>query len=312
MLSGFLITWIILEEYKYTSNFDISFFWAKRCLRIWPLYFLLVITGFLLVWASRNFTINNVHDMPSLIWMLTFTLNFYIINHGQAFLFFIVFLWSISVEEQLYALWAVLLKWFRKLFAPFCFLIVAASLIFRIFSIHDENNLYYNTLNWAPHFAIGGLIAYFGINGGGLFVRLKNLPKGIIAAIYILFLLNLAFYNRIYLSDAMTVVQRLMDVLFFAFFIFEQSFCDNRLFNIGNIKALSYLGKISYGLFCYHGLVILLFTKVIEQMGWLNNSLMVFIINPLLIFVITLLISVLSYKYFEKPIMSLRNKFKPA
>jgi len=128
VLSGFLITWIILEEYQHTSVFDISYFWARRCLRIWPLYFLLIIAGYILVWGTRNFTMNSVHDLPSVLWMLTFTLNFYIVNHGQAFLFFIVFLWSISVEEQLYLVWAVLLRWFKKLLVPFCFLLILASI----------------------------------------------------------------------------------------------------------------------------------------------------------------------------------------
>jgi peptidoglycan/LPS O-acetylase OafA/YrhL len=255
---------------------------------------------------------NSVHDLPSVLWMLTFTLNFYIVNHGQAFLFFIVFLWSISVEEQLYAVWAILLKWFRKLLVPFCFLLIAASIAFRVIYIHDSDNLYFNTLNWAPHFAIGALIAYLAINGGNLLDKLKKLPKGLIAGVYILFVFNLMFYNRIYAFEGMTVIQRLVDTLFFAFFIFEQNFCDNRLFSMGNWKILNYFGKISYGLFCYHGLVILLFTKAIGQTGLLNNELMVFFINPVLIFVITLLISGLSYKYFEKPIMSLRNRFKTA
>src|SRR5581483_12414074 len=67
VLSGFLITWIILEEYKLTEKFSLAYFWVKRCLRIWPLYFLMIIIGFMLVAISR-YTGHNVHDMPPIGW----------------------------------------------------------------------------------------------------------------------------------------------------------------------------------------------------------------------------------------------------
>lgn len=312
VLSGFLISWIILEEYKFTSAFDLKFFWIKRTLRIWPLYFLLILAGFILVWLSRHYLQSTVHDMPNFIWLITFTLNFYIIKYGPAFLFFIVFLWSISVEEQLYVVWGIVLKWLKQLFIPFCLVLLFGSIVFRIYAIDQPANLYFNTLNWVPHFTLGALIAYISINENKLFTQLKQLSKPVIVTIYILFILNLIFYNRIYTSVFMTIIQRLMDALFFAFFIFEQNFCENKLFNIGNSKGLSYLGKISYGLFCYHGLIILLFTKVLSQTTLLNNALFVFIIDPLLIFVVTLLVAAISYRYCEKPIMSLRYKFRSA
>jgi peptidoglycan/LPS O-acetylase OafA/YrhL len=311
VLSGFLITWIILEEYKFRSSFNLSFFWFRRCLRIWPLYFLIIITGFLLVAIAQQSNAT-VHNMPSFIWLITFTLNFYIINHGEAFLFFIVFLWSISVEEQLYVVWGLFLKYIKPLFVPFCLLLIVASIVFRVHFSGQSLHLYFSTINWLPHFALGSLIAYLGINGGKLFEKLKNIPHLLIIAVYFLFILNLLFYNYIYASYVMTILQRFIDALFFAFFIFEQNFCTNRFINPGKSKKLSYLGKISYGLFCYHGLVILLFTQAVQQIGWLNNSLFVFFINPVLTFVITIVVAAMSYKYFEKPIMSLRDKFKTA
>src|SRR5579863_1213575 len=54
VLSGFLISWIILEEYQFTSKFSLAYFWLKRCLRIWPLYFLMILIALALVWTSRN------------------------------------------------------------------------------------------------------------------------------------------------------------------------------------------------------------------------------------------------------------------
>lgn len=310
VLSGFLITWIILEEYTFTSKFSLVYFWLKRCLRIWPLYFLMILIGFIMVWGARNFSGNNVSDIPPLSSLLTFTLNFYIVKHGYGFLYFLVFFWSISVEEQCYAAWGIFLKWAKKMFVPFCLLLIAASLIFRILAIHDYLNLYFNSLSWVGNFATGGLLAYFCINKKEGFEILKKIPLWVITSFYILFIFNLAFYKQIYRSDVMTVLERLSETLFFSFIIFEQTFCEKHLFQLGKIPYLNYLGRISYGLFCYHGLVILAYQQLTQNISWCNSPFAVFLINPIAIFAVTIIMAALSYQYFEKPLMSLRHKYR--
>lgn len=312
VLSGFLITWIILEEYNFTSKFSLTYFWLKRCLRIWPLYFLMIVIGLLLVWISRNFLGTTVSDMPPLSWLLTFTLNFYIVKHGQNFLFFLVFFWSISVEEQCYAVWGILLKWVKKAFVPFCVILVIASLLFRILALNDSYNLHFNSLSWVGNFAAGGLLAYCCINRKNVFEKLKKIPLWVIAIIYTLFIFDLAFYKYIYMSDVMTVLERLIATFFFGFMIFEQTFCEKHLFQFGKIPVFNYLGRISYGLFCYHGLVILFYAYYTRQIQGINSPLAVFVINPIVIFALTITISALSYKYFERPIMALRHKYQTA
>lgn len=312
VLSGFLITWIILEEYNNTSAFNFSFFWLRRCLRIWPLYFLMIAIGYILISLTKQFYSPNVHDMPPAANLFTFTLNFFMANHGTEFLFFIAFLWSIGMEEQFYTLWGIVLKWGRNLFSAICILLVIASLAFRVIYLHDNSNLYFNSLNWIGNFAIGSLLAYYAMKGGKVLESLQKLSKTTISIIYILFLLNLLFYASIYSSDIMTILERFLGSLFFVFILFEQAFCENSLFKLDKLPKLGYLGKISYGLFCYHGLVILLFTRFINHFGWLNNSLSVFLINPLITFALTVLLSAISYEYFEKPIMRMRYKLKPA
>jgi len=311
VLSGFLISWVILEEYKFTSKFNLGNYYVRRILRTWPLYFLLIVLGYGLIWFARQKGLM-VHDMPPVQYLLTFTLNFYILKYGMAFLFFIAFLWSICVEEQFYALWGILLKWGRKYFSLLCVLLIAVSLVFRIMNRDVPGGLFFNSLNWASNFAIGGLMAEFCMKGGKWFEKLKQTPKVAIAAVYALFILNVIFYPKIYASPAMEVPERLIIALFFAFMIFEQGFCNKHLFELGKSKAMSYLGKIAYGLFCFHGPVTLLFEKVTERTGWMNNNITVFIINPLIIFAVTLGISAISYKYLEKPIMALRYKLKAA
>lgn len=310
VLSGFLLSWVILEEYKFTNRFNIIYYYIRRILRTWPLYVVLILIGYGMVWYARHIMGISVHAMPPLKWMATFTLNFFIVKHGMAFIFFVAFLWSICVEEQLYALWGILLRWGKKFFPVVCMFLVAISLVFRTIHIHEQLNLFFNSVNWLGNFAMGGLMAWFCMRSGTLFEKMKKMPKTIIALVYIAFALNLAFYKYIYASDVMTILERLCITLFFCFIIFEQSFCENHLFELGKYKFLNYLGKIAYGLFIFHGPVTLLLEKISQHFHWPNNTLTVFIINPVLIFVITLGVSAISFKYFEKPIMSLRYKLK--
>ncbi len=309
VLSGFLISWIILGEYNLTSKFNLTYFWLKRFLRTWPLYLLMIVVGYILVWASRSVLGNKVNDIPPLGWLLTFTLNFYIVKHGQYFLFFLVFFWSIAVEEQCYAAWGILLKWARKAFVPICILVMLVSLIFRIVALHDPQNLYFNSLGWVGDFAAGGLLAYFCMRGNQTLEKLKKMPVWVMAAVYILYLVNLIFYKQLYASDVMTVLERIPAILFFCFLIFEQSFCETHLFQLGKIPGINYLGRISYGLFCYHGLVILLYEEGTQYVNGIKSPLAVFLINPVVIFILTIIISAVSYECLEKPIMSLRLKY---
>lgn len=214
------------------------------------------------------------------------------------------------MEEQFYTLWGIVLKWGKKLFPFICFALIATSIIFRIIYINYNNNLYFNSLNWIGDFAIGGLLAYYSINNK--LDNLKNIPRPLTILIYLLFFASLLFYNSIYASALLTILERFIGSLFFAFILFEQSFSERPVFSLNKSKKLSYLGKISYGLFCYHGLVLLAFSKVIEHFGCLNVPICVFLINPLITFALTIVLSALSYEYFEKPFMRLRYKIIPA
>lgn len=312
VLSGFLISWVILEEYRETSQFKLGYYYLRRILRTWPLYFLLIILGYLLILTAKYFFNIRVHDLPPVSYLITFTLNFYIVSHSMAFLFFIAFLWSICVEEQLYALWGMILKWGKKFFTPACIVLIAASIVFRITQVNAGVNLFFNTMNWVANFAIGGLLAKFCIGGGKIVERLKNTPKYVILLIYLLFILNIVFYKYIYSNNIMIALERIIITLFFSFFIFEQSFCNRHLFELGNSRIMSYLGKIAYGLFIYHGPVTLLFEKITEHCSWSDSDFTIFLLNPLIIFIATALISAFSYKYFEKPVMALRYRFAHA
>ncbi|MCB0381243.1 MAG: acyltransferase, partial [Flavobacteriales bacterium] len=97
--------------------------------------------------------------------------------------------------------------------------------------------------------------------------------------------------------------------ILFALFILEQSYGKNRFFNPGKSKILNHLGKISYGLYCFHGVVITILIKALEQFSFAETYWHVFLIYPIIILIATIFISHISFKYFENYFLKLKSKF---
>jgi peptidoglycan/LPS O-acetylase OafA/YrhL len=308
VLSSFLISIIILEEKDQTNDFNISNFLIRRTLRVWPLYFLILGIGFLLsiIAAFLNMDLSPLPEWP---YLLFFLVNFYIISHGSEFLFFIAFLWSISVEEQFYIIWSFFMKFIHKYFSLFCFILVIVSLIFRFYYLQDSAMLYFHTVSALGNFGIGGLIAVGMFEKNKVIDRISNIPKLGVALIYLLMFLTVAFYHELMTYDLFRIFERIIYSLFFAFFILDQTIGKNRLFNCGKFSIFNYFGKISYGLYCYHGVVITIFLKIIYFSFPSQPLPIVLLVFPPVIFAFTILLSHLSYRYFERYFLNLKQKF---
>src|ERR1700743_1755388 len=115
VLSGFLITYLLMTEAQKTGTVDIRKFYIRRILRIWPLYFafgIVVISTIDIV--LRNFGIyGHTPKLTNLFYLFTFSVNLQLLfgayNRG-----IIEVLWSVCVEEQFYAVWPWAVKWGAK------------------------------------------------------------------------------------------------------------------------------------------------------------------------------------------------------
>lgn len=98
VISGFLITWLLLQESSQSGRINLKHFYARRALRILPVYFtfVLVLLGFQLFTQFNEST-------TGWLGMLTFTRNYVDGSFASAHF------WSLSVEEQFYLIWPGLL-----------------------------------------------------------------------------------------------------------------------------------------------------------------------------------------------------------
>lgn len=309
VLSGFLISFKILEERVNTQSFSLKNFVIRRTLRIWPLYFLIVFLGFVVVPYLSSFT-RNTANLPQFWYYLCFLANYYIRFHGNQFLFFLVFLWSISVEEQFYITWSLALKYIYRWFTGFLILITLIATIYHSWAIsHNFKNLYFDTLIYIPDFTIGSFFAIIAIKKNKIFHIIENLPKKAIIILYISIFILLILSNANYNHFIWSPVQKCFIALAFGFILVEQSYCKNSFFKLRHLKTATKLGKISYGLYCFHGIVITGISLCAKSFIPNPSPFFNFFLVPAFVITVTIIISLISYHNYEKLFLKIKSRF---
>ncbi len=308
ILSSFLITYLILIEYNRFNQFNLKNFYVRRILRIWPLYFLIVAIAYVAI-PLLSYLINTESpSLPPIAWFLTFTSNYYAGYINEDFVFFLLFLWFIAVEEQFYLVWGFLLKYFNNYFGIICILLLTIYFIITIFFSTATFPSFYDTINYIPNFIVGAYLAKISITKNTLFANLKKLTSSFWIGLYLFTFTILFFYNSIFTNQLEHFKHIVLSILF-AFIIFENSFREKSIFAFGQNKILSYLGKISFGLYCWHGLVITLIKKAMERIGHVDTEIDVFVLYPIITLILTVGISILSFELFEKRFLKLKQYF---
>jgi peptidoglycan/LPS O-acetylase OafA/YrhL len=316
VLSGFLITYLLIKEIKLTQTISVKNFYLKRVLRIWPLYFLLVFIGTIALPYWIGF-LNYDYSMP-----YSFTQTWYY------FLFFLpglvthLFghhllepLWSIGVEEVFYLIWAPLVKLAHKLLLPLLISVILIKVLVDIYSnyhLQEGVSKYLISIFQFDSMAIGGLGAYY------LYYKGEKLTQSIFfqpllqwviiitVLVLITFQSNLDFHlwNVFFKTPVFSIF--LINILFILLILYVAC-SKNPLVNLEN-KVLSYLGEISYGVYMYHMLVIfgvmLFFKKLLSELAILPATLIFYS----LVIGLTILVASLSKHYLENYFLRWKQK----
>lgn len=314
VLSSYINTWVILEERQQAGKFKPWLYYIRRALRIWPLYFLVLFIGFVLLPLGMELIGKPYEEVGNPWYFILFVGNFFLIEHGWTHSPIISVLWSVSVEEQFYIFWPFLLILFRRHEKWLFFLLL---IIFGITTVHyygTDVNIWFHTLFLLGDIALGALFAFISFHRNWGFKQLENLSKTAIGGVYALFIFSLLAYHQLFdntlLPGALNlIIEKLFYAIILSFFIFEQNFCLNSFFKFGNLKTVTYLGVISYGLFCFHEIGLLLGNQALIRFGLESDIWAFLFLKPLVAFVIILPFSHWSWNYFEKPILGLKRHF---
>jgi len=307
VLSSFLLTFLGLNEYESRNNFSFKSYFRRRALRIWPLYFFILLVSFTIFpWLSH--LLNIKMSLPNIWYYLFFISNFYTIDH----VFFLRILWSISVEEQYYLLWGACLRFFYKRLILILIFFFAISICFSLYSVYSNTPMYFNTLTYLLDFACGGLAAIIVFNKKKLFYWIHNSSRigTLIFYSYLPFHFTIFYFMNIHTNgipnDLMILVSRYLFIIYMALFIVEQMANLHRTTFFEKNRFLIFTGKISYGLYCYHGIAITFINLLLSHYHInISNGLLVIIY-----FMVDYAMATTSYFYLENPFLKLKARWR--
>ncbi|MGZ5220953.1 MAG: acyltransferase family protein [Chitinophagaceae bacterium] len=311
VLSGFLITYLLIIERTKEGTVSIRNFYARRILRIWPLFYLCVFIGFFLFPLMKIAIGENSIETVDLSYYLFFLNNFDLIKNGFPDASILSVLWSVAIEEQFYLVWPVLMTYVPMRFIKWVFLIIIGStFIFRLYHAQDFAMVEYHTFSCISDMAVGGFFAYLCYYNRRFLDTINRLPKIywllLYLAVAILFLFRKNIFGH---SDVLIATDRLVCSLIFVLVIIEQCYATNSLFKMSKFKKISIWGTYTYGLYCLHMLGILMAAKLLSFAGLNKNVFQVILMEGILSFVLTLGLAYSSYHIFEKRFLRLKKKF---
>lgn len=303
VLSAYLITELLLREREATGRVHISLFFLRRVLRIWPLYFLAIALGYL-VNPLFPATPLSPHALPYLMLLAG---NLFVAQHGWM-LGLIGPLWSLSIEEQFY--------------------LVIPSVV-RSFGITGLRNvallaiaLAYAALAWLGHQPISSIDLPW-INS---FVQFQFFATGTLIAIvlhrrpwspcwtmrsslllggFILFyLVDLVLHPSAPGTTALQLSAGYLGLLAGSLAIFLAFLRAP----VHPPAALVYLGKISFGLYVFHYFTINFAVLGYQRLQRTGIHLPFLLLEPLILLA-TIGVAALSYHFFERPLLRLKERF---
>jgi peptidoglycan/LPS O-acetylase OafA/YrhL len=321
VLSGFLISYLLFKESDITNTISVKKFYFRRILRIWPLYFLIVIIGiiflpYILDFIGYSYSLPYSFNDVILYYILfsPFMVNIFYGHH------LIEPLWSIGVEELYYIVWAPLFKFLRNYILPIIILIIFVRSLLMYASFLGYFDPVIQRLIKMLRFeamAIGGLGAYLIYNYSSilthfLFSRLSQFLL-IIFVLLRIFAFKLLVAKSVVFNFLFTtpVISQLVIMIIFAWLIINISLNPKSIVRLDN-KILNFLGNISYGIYMYHMLVIFGIVVFFKQYLLITNSFPSSIIFYLLLTTLVIIVSYLSKRFFEDYFLSFKKRFRIA
>ena len=295
VLSGFLITYLLQAE-KDIQSIDVKKFYVRRILRIWPLYYL-----YLLISVIVILMVGLELDLKSLFLYFFYAANVpFILGTGLPFL---EHYWSLGVEEQFYLFW----PWFNKKINNFIVPIIGFFIAILLGTKVCLHFFYPNTvlelaitISRFHCMMIGAIGAILFKKENKLFLKITDnrISQYICWLIILLVAINKFHFASIIDNEIICIVALVL--------IIGQINIKNRIVNL-EINVLDYLGKISYGIYVIHPLLIFLFSQFLNKVNLKAPYKYLFVYTVIL--ATTILISHVSYSYFEKYFLKLKGKF---
>ena len=303
VLSGFLITSLLVEEFDATGGISLRHFYTRRILRLAPaLALYLVVTLAVILRTNRA---QFLEALKSVGFALTYMTNWRMAFSSSPPLDPTAIIWSLSIEEQFYILWPPTLLALMLLRVKRSHLIAGLTLLIATIAMHryilwthrvDLHRLYYGTDTRADAPLLGCLIALIPLKlSNPKLVRIFQ-AGGVVAAVGLgLLVIEMDFSNQFLYRGGYTLVALLAALLTWTTVNAPLQYFSHLL----EWSPLRWLGKISYGLYLWHWLLLQTTTFYALFGSW----------DPWVRFIVALGVSAACFYLIERPFNLLKRKF---
>jgi peptidoglycan/LPS O-acetylase OafA/YrhL len=330
VLSGFLITYLMLVEEEKEGRVDIPRFYARRALRIWPLYFVTMAIVFAVIprilhllppvvgASSANDSPTMLEDIdPRIVLYGLFCphVSYWIYPHPLAG----SHLWSIGVEEQFYLAWPLLLRWVRRrrvlLFVSVIVLKLFVQELFtdlymvpqRLFGMTDDGLYFAYEYCKQIHFeamAVGALGAWVAFHHEARLRAFFAAPLARVAAYLALpAAFGLHVYNYWEWGNALLTAA---PAPLYTFFLLGLTHAPRATPVLEN-RAMKKLGDLTYAVYMLHPIVLILVLAAIERAGLLGDTVLFHVLFYVLAVAATFAAAWVSRRWIEAPMLALKD-----
>lgn len=324
LISGFLITFLLIKEKTEKEKINIPAFFLRRVLRIWPLYYFIIAICFFwfVPWLHDEYVRLNiappvVNYKPELFFYDNFhKLTIQQTDPDHVWMFPFAHFWSISIEEHFYLVWPFLVAFVPLKRLPTVLIgIILFSTGYRVWVYYDSQNwliLYLNTFARIDALAIGGLAAWWYYKHG--FTLRVPFWWRMLFYVILLWLMTVDNLND-WQNVFMVCFKKLIYLLLIGVAMMNFVFNPEAKFKWGPRHVFNYLGRCCFGIYLWGNILLqIILLKIFlapdkPVTNWLIDHIGFGKTYWLIVLSISILVPVASYELIEKPFMKLKGRF---
>jgi peptidoglycan/LPS O-acetylase OafA/YrhL len=313
VLSGYLITSILINSVnspRYLGNF-----YAKRVLRVFPLYYLCLIIFIVIFPLLGLYKKELQFYVDNQLWFWGYLQNWLLCFKFPTSGTWLNHFWSLAVEEQFYLVWPFVILWLRRprkllvfMIVVLLILLIGRSLIW-MYRVPTLNYTTFYTFTRIDGICIGCIIALLQR------ISFNFLRQNTAAIVIVLATLNFGFYFLNQSGDFpyLAFVGYTTFAAMFGLLVHEAVTGDTRIINIiFELPVMKFFGMISYGLYVFHWPIYLLtqprldnfFLEKVNLSQRMSN-----LASSLVATALAIGLSIISYYMYERKFLKLKERF---